>query len=273
MLGFFGIDRIKLTGGEPLLRSDIVEIIGRIKRAGADEVSISTNGTHLAKMAPLLKERGLDRVNVSLHSLRQERFKQITGKDGLLGVIAGIRGSIEAGLLPIKINTTLLEGVNVDEIDDLIEFSHSLGGGKTNVLQFIELVMTKRNYYKRYHYPLETVKEYLEKRAAAVTERISHRRPKYELPNGVTVEFVRPMHNSEFCMGCNRIRITYDGRFKPCLMRRDNHIDFLNAMRSGADDSEIIKLFRRAISLREPFFRPDTPRQARLLTSKARSPA
>jgi len=264
IMGLFGIDRIKLTGGEPMLRRDIVEIVERIRRAGVKEVSLSSNGTRLTKMAPELKAAGLARVNISLHSLNRERFKLITGADRLPDTLSGINASIDAGLLPVKINTTLLRGVNHDEIGDLVEFSHSLGGGKTNVLQLIELVMTMPDYYEMYHYPLASIEEDLKSQATVVTERVLHRRPRYELSNGVTVELVKPMHNSEFCMGCNRIRITHDGKFKPCLMRHDNHVDFLAAMRRGATDKEIIELFKQAVSLREPFFKPNVEAVSRV---------
>ncbi len=255
IMSIFGIDRIKLTGGEPMLRRDIAEIVERVKQVGVKEISLSTNGTRLAKMAHELKDGGLGRVNISLHSLRRDRFRRLTGVDGLFETLDAIRASIDAGLLPVKLNTTLLRGVNEDEVEDLIKFSQSIGGGKTNVLQLIELVPTESSYYRKYHYSLDSVEGDLKSRSAASTERVSHRRPKYELPNGVTVEMVRPMHNTEFCMGCNRVRITYDGKFKPCLLRKDNHIDFLTSMRRGADDAEIIELFKKAVSLREPFFK------------------
>jgi cyclic pyranopterin phosphate synthase len=266
IMSLFGVDRIKLTGGEPMLRLDIIEVVKRIRRVGVKEVSLSSNGTHLAKSASTLKAAGLDRVNISLHSLRRDRFKLITGADRLSDTIAGIKASIDAGLLPVKINVTLLRGVNQDEIGDLVEFSHSLGGGETNVLQLIELVVTMPEYYNLYHYPLASIEKDLKNQATVVTERVLHRRPRYELSNGVTVELVKPMHNSEFCMGCNRIRVTHDGKFKPCLMRHDNHVDFLTAMRRGADDNEIIDLFKQAVSLREPFFKPNVKAVSRVHT-------
>lgn len=255
IMSLFGVNRIKLTGGEPMLRRDIVEIVERISRVGLKEISLTTNGTNLTRSARKLKERGLSRVNISLHSLSRERFKLITGVDRFNETLESVRASIDAGLLPVKINTTLLRGVNEDEVEDLVEFSHSLGGGKTNVLQIIELVLTEQGYYRKYHYPLDSVEDYLKKNAVVSTERVSHRRPKYELPNGVTVEVVRPMHNSTFCMGCNRIRVTYDGMFKPCLLRNGNHVDFLTSMRRGAGDAEIIDLFKKAVYSREPFFK------------------
>ncbi len=265
----FGIDRIKLTGGEPMLRRDISEIVERLNLVGVKETSITTNGTRLIQMAQELKDRGLSRVNISLHSLSRDRFTLITGVDRLSETLGAIRASIESGLLPVKMNTTVLRGVNDDEVPDMIEFSRSLGGGKTNVLQLIELVPTESRYFKKYHYSLDSIERDIKSRSVASTERVSHRRSKYELPNGVAVEVVRPVHNTVFCMGCNRIRITHDGKFKPCLLRRDNHIDFLTLLRRGAEDAEITEIFKRAVSLREPFFKHGGER----LTEKARLPS
>jgi len=253
----FGVERIKLTGGEPMLRRDICEVVRRVKSAGVREVSMSTNGTLLARRAVELREMGLDRVNISLHSIRRGRFTFMTGCDRLSGTLAAIRAAIDARLLPVKLNVTLMKGVNEDEVEELIEFSRSLGGGATNILQIIELVPTEDKwFYRMYHTHLDRVEEYLKREAVTTTERVLHRRPRYHLPNGVTVEVVRPMHNTEFCLSCSRIRVTYDGKFKPCLLREDNHIDFLTAMREGADDRELGRLFLKAVSEREPYFKP-----------------
>ncbi len=255
----FDISRIKLTGGEPLLRKDIVEIVERINNVGVKEISLSTNGTHLSRLASKLKDKGLKRVNVSLHTLKNERFKLLTGADRLEETLEAIKASIDAGLLPVKMNTTVMRGLNDDEIDDLIDFSRSIGGSKTNVLQLIELVPNESLFYERYRFPLDSIENDLKNKSIASTERVSHRRPKYELTNGVSVEIVRPMHNTKFCMGCNRMRITYDGKFKPCLLRNHNHIDFLSLMRSGVDDTKIMETFKKAVSIREPFFKVKNP--------------
>jgi len=149
----------------------------------------------------------------------------------------------------------LMKGVNDDEIDDLIRFVRRSGGNGKVVLQLIELVVTDPEFYEKYHCDLAPIEARLNSEAVAVYRRGMHNRPRYILPDGVTVEVVRPMHNSEFCMKNNRIRITHDGKFKPCLLRDDNHVDFLTRMRAGAPDEEIAGLFRRAVLLREPFFK------------------
>ncbi|MFC1755308.1 GTP 3',8-cyclase MoaA [Thermoproteota archaeon] len=255
MFTSFDIFKIKLTGGEPLLRKDIEEIVERVNASGVKEISLSTNGTNLVRLASKLKKKGLKRVNISLHTLNHERFKKLTGVDRLNETIEAIKAAIKTEFLPVKINTTVMRGINDDEIEELIEFSRELGGSDTNILQLIELVTTESRFYYKYHFPMKSIENELKKKSISSMERVSHKRPKYELPNKVIVEIVRPMHNTEFCMGCNRIRVTYDGKFKPCLLRGDNHIDFLTAMRTGADDADLADMFKKAISLREPFFK------------------
>ncbi len=255
MFTFFGIFKIKLTGGEPLLRKDIEEIVERINSTGIKEISLSTNGTNFVGLASKLKNKGLKRVNISLHTLKHERFKKLTGVNKLDYTIDAIKAAIDTKLLPVKINTTIMKGINDDEIDDFIEFSHKLGGSDTNILQLIELVTTESRFYHKHHFSLESIENNIKNKSISTIERSSHKRIKYMLPNKVMVEIVKPMHNTEFCMGCNRIRITYDGKFKPCLLRNDNHIDFLTAIRTGADDTDLMNIFKKAIYLREPFFK------------------
>jgi cyclic pyranopterin phosphate synthase len=231
ILSHFGIEAVKLTGGEPMLRQDILEIAGP------------------------LHDVGLSRVNISLHSLHKNRFQLIAGVDGYREAISAVSAALAAKLLPVKLNMTLMKGVNDDEIEHMIRFVHRLGGNGEVVLQLIELVETDPEFYDKYHCDLAPIEERLKSHAIAVYRRGMHNRPRYILSDGVTVEVVRPMHNSEFCMKNNRIRITHDGKFKPCLLRDDNHIDFLTSMRAGGSDEAIAELFKRAVRLREPFFK------------------
>jgi cyclic pyranopterin phosphate synthase len=255
LLHVFGVDAVKLTGGEPMLRQEILEIVEKVKAVGIHEISMTTNGTRFSKLAGALHNAGLSRVNVSLHSLRKDRFQSIAGVDGYDEAISAVSAAIAAKLLPVKLNVTMIRNVNDDEIDDMIRFVHRSGGNGEVVLQLIELVVTDPAFYAKYHCDLESIEERLKSQAIAVYRRGMHNRPRYILPNGVTVEVVRPMHNSEFCMKNNRIRITHDGKFKPCLLRDDNHVDFLTRMRAGATDDEIADLFKVAVLLREPFFK------------------
>jgi len=255
VLSGFGVDAVKLTGGEPMLRQDILQIVRGLKTASIHEVSMTTNGTCFSKSAKALHDAGLSRVNISLHTLRKDRFRLIAGVDGYDETLAAVAAAVEAKLLPVKLNMTLMRALNDDEIEDMIRFVRTLGDDGEVVLQLIELVVTDPVFYSKYHCDMAPIEERLKSEAVAMYRRGMHNRPRYIMPDGVTVEVVRPMHNSEFCIKNNRIRITHDGQFKPCLFRDDNHVDFLSRMRAGASDEEIAGLFKRAVLLREPFFK------------------
>ncbi len=263
----FGIDSVKLTGGEPMLRPDILEIVERLGKLGLRDLSMTTNGTRLPRLAEELRRRGLKRVNISLHSVDPRKFCWITGQaDEESGLrrfqytISAIKSALEAGLRPVKLNVVIMKGVNDDEIERLIGFVKSLGGGDSLILQLIELVpegsASDTRFFEKYFYSLGEVEKDLERRAVKTVVRRLHLRKQYLLPNGVWVELVRPTNNYVFCMNNNRIRITYDGKFKPCLMRDDNHVDFLTAMRAGANNEEIKEIFLEAVRRREPYWKP-----------------
>ncbi len=248
----FGIRKVKLTGGEPTLREDIPEIVKRIKDTpGVEEVSMTTNGLLLSAYAERLKEAGLARVNVSLDTLKPEKFKQITGLDRLGDVLSGLEEASKTGLHPVKVNMVLLKGVNEDEIPDMIDFAKN----KDFILQIIELESPDEDeLYNRYHVDLGIVEDLLQNMAEKTTVRRMHHRSKYHLRNGGEVEIVKPMHNTEFCKYCNRIRVTSDGNLKPCLFRSDNLVGLLGAMRKGAPEETLENLFLEAVKRREPYF-------------------
>jgi len=258
----FGVDKVKITGGEPMLRKDMVEIINGIRKHDVREISMTTNGTLLTERAKDLRRAGLDRVNISLHSLRKERYSHITGTRKFEDTLKTISGTVEAGLTPVKLNVVVMKGVNDDEIEEMIAFTEKVGGGEKVVLQLIELVKegeANSHFFDQYFYDLAEVEKRLRERAVLVTTRKMHNRRRYHLPNGVIVEVVQPMDNCEFCMGNDRMRITHDGEFKPCLLRTDNQVNFLKAMRAGCTDEQIEELFKKAVLLREPFFKPEGP--------------
>ncbi len=248
----FGIRAVKLTGGEPLLREDIVEVVGGIKRgAQVEDLSMTTNGTLLADLARDLKASGLDRVNVSLDTLDRGTYERITGSDRLGDVISGIEAAAGAGLKPIKLNMVVMRGINDGEVWSMVEFAKSVGA----ILQLIELeALFDDEIYGRYHLDLLGVEKELEKRSSSVEVRPLHHRRRYLLKGGGEVEVVRPMHNSEFCANCKRMRVTSDGKLKPCLMREDNLVDLIALMREGADPRRLKSAFLEAVGLRAPFF-------------------
>ncbi len=237
----FEIRSVKFTGGEPLLRSDLLDIVRSVP-AGM-ESSITTNGILLADLATELKKAGLRRVNVSLDSLNPDTYKKISGMDRLHDVLVGIDAALDAGLTPIKLNMVVLDGVNDNEIEDFLAY---VRGNRNLVLQLIELMHFNDCTY---HGDLNVVEDSLALRSKQIITRRMHHRKKYCL-DGAEVEVVRPLHNTEFCAFCNRLRVTSDGKLKPCLLRTDNHIDIRN--KAGA---ELEALFQKAVSLREPFYK------------------
>lgn len=247
----FDIKKVKITGGEPLIRKDIIEIIEAFKKTGMNEISMSTNGSLLKELAKPLRKAGLNRVNISLPSLKKEVYEYITGGGKIENALEGIDAAIEAKLTPIKINTVILKGINENEFYDFINFSKD----KKVILQLIELVETTPYFYEKYHVNLDKYENEIKEKALKIEVRDLHNRKKYKLDNNVEIEFVKPMHNSLFCLKCDRIRITPDGKFKTCLFVNNGLIDFLTSMRNEENDEKIIELLKKAISLRKPYFK------------------
>lgn len=249
-----GISRIKLTGGEPLMRSDLAEIVAGIAGlSGLRDLSLTTNGLLFAGgMAKKLRNCGLKRVNISLPSLNPETYQKLT--DGKLETaLFGIKAAIEAKYSPVKLNMVVLKDVNVTDVPSLIEFA----GQNNIVLQLIELdpVNVSNNYYKEHHRDLDEQEALLKAKAISIEKRpFMHNRLIYHLPNA-TVEVVKPIENTDFCMHCTRLRVTSDGKLKPCLMRNDNLTDILTPIRQGATVEELKQLFLKANNLREPYNR------------------
>ncbi|HII91527.1 MAG TPA: GTP 3',8-cyclase MoaA [Methanosarcina sp.] len=244
----FGVNKIKFSGGEPLFRKDFEEILSCLPPL--KEVSATTNGILLEKRARTLKAAGLDRVNVSLDSLVPEKYERITGASSgsLEKVIRGINSAVEAGLTPVKLNMVLLKGINDDEIDSMMEFVRHYKG--MVILQLIELMDIDPRLSK-YMIDSKALEKSLAERASEIKVRHLHHRRKYII-DGVEVEFVRPMDNSEFCAYCSRLRVTADGKFKPCLLVNDNLVDIM-----GAKNSEKIEeLLKLAVSRRKPYCMP-----------------
>lgn len=247
----FGVRKVKFTGGEPLLRDDIVDIVASVAEQELDDISLVTNGILLADVANELAEVRLNRVNVSLDTLDPVVFARITGENSIERVLTGINAAVEAGLTPVKINMVLLTGVNDGEIDRMIKYASDSGA----VLQIIELLRTQDNgeIFARYHRGLEDVEQKLSERALRIeTRRLMHNRKKFILSEG-EIETVKPMDNTEFCMHCTRLRLTVDGHLKPCLLRNDNLVDVISPLRSGSLDGVRVA-FEEAIQRREPYF-------------------
>lgn len=249
-----GIQKVKVTGGEPLVREDILEIV----RAGArmfSEISMTTNGVLLAAHASDLKEVGLARINVSLDTLDRLLYERITGSDDVARVIEGIDEAVRVGLTPLKINMVLLSGLNDSHVHQLMDFAIS----RRAILQLIELNPLNGNgtNLRRYFHSLADVEKSLAVQALRIETNELHGRKRYAIPfNGsvARVELVRPIGRRRFCMNCTRIRVTSDGRLKPCLMTEEGTVDFLSPLRAGASDDELLGLLENAVGNRKPYW-------------------
>lgn len=247
-----GVKTVKLTGGEPTLRPDLAEIISSVPKGM--EISLTTNGTLLKSQAASLKEAGLSRVNISLDTLKRDRYERITGRDLFPAVMEGLQVALDAGLTPVKINVVLLPGFNDDEIDDFLAFA---AAREDVILQFIELMdvhgwadgLLEGGRNAAFAAELE---DRFRREAETVHTRRMHHRRKYML-HGASAEIVRPMHNLEFCANCNRLRITSDGMLKPCLLRTGNEVSL-----KGKHGDEIVSAIAEAVSNRAPYFTEET---------------
>jgi len=250
-----GVEKIKLTGGEPLLREDLTQIVEEIAGVeGIVEVSLTTNGVLLAGMAWKLRKAGLSRVNVSLPSLREHVYERITGKPLLPKVLEGIAEAERVGLTPVKLNMVVLRGLNEEDI----KLAASFIEGRNLILQLIELERAGlgSEVYSRYYLSLDRFEEKLKKEACKVEVRPLHNRKVYHLRDGrIRIELVRPFHNSEFCANCKRLRVTADGKLKPCLMRNDNLVDVAPLLHNPSPIEELKEAIRRAVMLREPYYK------------------
>ncbi|MGQ0535919.1 MAG: GTP 3',8-cyclase MoaA [Methanobacteriota archaeon] len=236
----FGVRAVKLTGGEPLLRSDLEEMVRRFPRDV--EVSVTTNGSMLAKRAAMLKAAGVARLNVSVDTLDPRRFKEIR-RGSLDPVLEGIHAGLAAGLAPVKINMVVFSETlpYVEQMVDAVALTPGLE------LQLIEY-MPELTGHPEWRVDIASVHEWLAKRAASVVHRDMHNRARYQIGNAV-VEVVDPVGNEAFCAACHRLRVTADGHLKGCL----NRVDDLVPTR-GLDEEGIRAAFRRVVAERMPYY-------------------
>jgi cyclic pyranopterin phosphate synthase len=250
-----GVERVKITGGEPLMRDDIVEIVREVSPL-VGEVSLVTNGVLLEKYASNLKEAGLSRVNINLPTLNPLKYSEITGGHEISKVFDGITAAIEVDLNPVKINMVILKGVNEDDVNEMLDYTSSIGA----VLQLIELqpIPGDKQVFEKFHVSLSNIEKSIASKSVMKTLNPTGQRIIYTLSkNGVKtfVEIVSPVENPEFCSNCSKIRVTCDGRLKPCLLRNDNLVDMIGLIRSGADADSLRKKFTEAIMLKEPYWK------------------
>lgn len=241
-----GIRKIRLTGGEPLVRADIVEIAQEIGRLpGLEDLSLSTNGSQLARYAASLYGAGVSRINVSLDSLEPSIFRRITRGD-LTSVLDGLRRARDVGMAPIKLNMLVLCGVNDHEVERMVDFAAK--GGYT--LRFIETMPVGDSGAKQSnnYLPLTAIESRLRRRFELEPAAVKGAGPAWYLhvrDTGLVIGFITPM-SQHFCATCNRVRISADGKLYLCL-GKDDGLDLRTMIRSGVADSEIVSAIRSAV--------------------------
>ncbi|MGW7420580.1 GTP 3',8-cyclase MoaA [Streptomyces sp. NPDC054813] len=267
-----GIEEVRFTGGEPLLRPGLVGIVERVAAlAPRPQMSLTTNGIGLRRTATALKAAGLDRVNVSLDTLRPAVFKTLTRRDRHQDVLDGLQAARDAGLTPVKVNTVLMPGLNADEAPDLLAWALE----HDYELRFIEqMPLDAQHGWKRdsmvtagdilasLHTRFDLTPEDADERGAAPAERWLVNGGPYRV--GVIASVTRP-----FCAACDRTRLTADGQIRNCLFAREE-TDLRGALRSGGSDEEIARIWRLAMwgkkagaGLDDPsFVQPDRPMSA-----------
>lgn len=246
-----GVAKVRLTGGEPLVRKGVSELVPRLAGIpGIKDISITTNGVLLKDKAERLMQGGIRRVNVSLDSLKRERYKQITGVDALDDVLEGLEVSREIGFDPIKINVVIMRGINDDEILDLAELSLSY----PYHVRFIEYMpmCTERSDLSFNHLAGDIIKEELKELGDLLPVSGSHmdgpaERFKFKGAPG-EIGLINPISH-HFCYRCNRLRLTSTGHLRPCLLS-DIQVDLKTPIRQGASDEEIRRIFLESARLK-----------------------
>ena len=250
LLGLFarlGLKRVRFTGGEPLLRRNVVDLARRVAAIpGVEDLSLSTNATQLNHHAHALKAAGVTRLNISLDSLQADRVERINGRPVLHKMLAGIEAGRDAGFAPIKINMVAMQE-NADEIDDVVAYCMERGF----ILRLIEVMPMGDTARRMGYVNLQPVKEQLRERFGLVDAVFPGGGPARYLasPDGqFTVGFITPI-SQHFCETCNRVRLTVDGVLHLCLGQEDQ-VAFRPLLRGGASDEEILSTIHHAIDLK-----------------------
>jgi GTP 3',8-cyclase len=258
ILVHMGIRKVRVTGGEPLVRPGVENFIGRLKAIGVHDLSMTTNGHLLAERLETLIAAGLDRINISLDSLDREKFERITRTKAFDQVMAGIKAAQNSALRPVKVNAVLVRGFNDDEVEAFAEFARERG----LIMRFIEFM------------PLDADRAWTREAmvpAAEVHRRISARWPlvqvvhersetarKYRFADGRgEIGLIAPV-TQPFCGFCSRIRLTADGKLRTCLFSKDDH-DLKYLLREGATDREIGDEILSIVSQKEKSHRINEP--------------
>jgi len=260
----YGITKLRLTGGEPLLRRDIVRLVRELAAiAGIEELSATTNGIFLEKLAAELKAAGLRRVNISIDSIERETYEQITGFDLLPGVLDGINRAIDAGLTPVKINSVIIKGLNDSE-----EQITALAGMSVDLplsVRFIEYCPTNNSTRPATDYvPNATVRAVIERRYGSLSRTVmscgNGPAEYFKAPNSAgTIGFISG-RSSNFCRSCSRLRLTSGGKVMPCLYSARAH-DLKRLISSGQSDRQIRSFLSRVITEKANYTKSNSPKE------------
>ncbi len=247
-----GISHIRVTGGEPLVRRGVLGFIAELGAvAGIEDISLTTNGVLLAGMSQGLRDAGITRLNISLDSLDPRRFREITGSDAWGLVWQGIASAEETGFSPIKINMVPVKGVNDDEIADFARLTLD----RRLHVRFIEFMPIGANdrWHKDACVTSDQVRAIIEREIGPLqpflTKGSAGPSDNYQLPGarGV-IGFISPI-SKHFCASCRRLRLTADGRIRPCLLS-DTEIDIKSPLRGGCSDEELERLLRFSLEIK-----------------------
>ena len=247
--GELGVHRVRITGGEPLVRKNMPQLAARLARLpGIDDLSLSTNAVQLAKHARALKDAGVARLNVSLDSLQSERFHAITGGK-LEKVLAGLQAAKEAGFHPVKINMVVMKGVNDDEVEDLVEYCIA-NDFTLRMIETMPMGETGRDATRQYM-DLQIVKQRLAERYELIPTVMNGGGPaRYFKVGGsnLRIGFITPI-SQHFCATCNRVRLSVDGTLYMCLGQEHN-FELRPLLRAGISDADLRGAIITAIALK-----------------------
>jgi cyclic pyranopterin phosphate synthase len=245
-----GVTKIRITGGEPLVRKNITYLIKLIKNIeGIKDLSLTTNGVLLEQYAEELAYAGLDRVNISLDSLRPDRYRKITRGGDIDIVLKGIEAAQRAGLVPIKINMVPIRGINDDEIEQFAKITLE-APYQVRFIEFMPFGVEDMWSHEKF-ISTEELKSIVEHIGPLTSVKLRKSGPaRYFRLDGAkgVVGFISPLSN-HFCGECNRLRLTADGKLRPCLFS-ETEIDLKPALRGGAHDDEIERLFKLSIEVK-----------------------
>ncbi|NXL55702.1 MOCS1 protein, partial [Chordeiles acutipennis] len=242
-----GVEKIRLTGGEPLIRPDVVDIVGQLyKLEGLKTIAVTTNGINLTRLLPRLKEAGLNAINISLDTLVPAKFEFIVRRKGFHKVMEGIHKATELGYRPVKVNCVVMRGFNEDELLGFVDFTKDLPLD-VRFIEYMPFDGNKWNFKKMVSYKemLDTIKQRWPELEKLPCE-ISSTAKSYKVPHFQgQISFITSM-SEHFCGSCNRLRITADGNLKVCLFG-NSEVSLRDHLRAGASEEELVQIIGAAV--------------------------